>query len=241
LDLSLAIDERFTSAYFSKARNLVTLGRFQEAIDNYQEALRIDGPQAVTFSYIGECYEKMERLEQALIHYDQALALDPSWVDAWIGRGVVKDMQGRLAEALSDLEQAVRLQPDNGDAWYYRANVLGRAGRYEESIASYTKVNTMEPESLDGWMDHADLLFHLKGPEAALKKLSEGELVHKLNARYKYRLVSYLLRCGREQQALSELEEALMADHAAHTTLLEHYPEAAQLPQVMHLLELYRR
>jgi hypothetical protein len=66
-------------------------------------------------------------------------------------------------------------------------------------------------------------------------------MVHKLNAKYKYRLVSYLLRAGREQQALLELEEALMLDHAEHTQLLEHYPEAAQLPQVLHLLELYRR
>jgi hypothetical protein len=90
-------------------------------------------------------------------------------------------------------------------------------------------------------MDHADLLMHLKGPDAALKKFHEGAQVHKFNVRYKYRMVSYLLRAGREQQALLELEEALMADHAAHTQLLEHYPQAATLPQVMHLLELYRR
>jgi hypothetical protein len=63
-------------------------------------------------------------------------------------------------------------------------------------------------------MDHADLMMHLKGPEAALAKLREGELVHKLTPRYKYRMASYLLRCGRQQQALLELEEALMADHA---------------------------
>jgi hypothetical protein len=38
-----------------------------------------------------------------------------------------------------------------------------------------------------------------------------------------------------------ELEEALMADHAGHDQLLTHYPEALQMPQVIHLLELYRR
>ena len=75
-----------------------------------------------------------------------------------------------------------------------------------------------------------------------LKKLREGEQVHKLNGRYRYRMVSYLLRTGHQQQALLELEEALMADHAGHVQLLEHYPEAAmQMPQVIHLLELYRR
>ena len=52
-------------------------------------------------------------------------------------------------------------------------------------------------------------------------------------------MTSYLLRCGREQQALLELEEALMSDHACHNTLLEHYPEVANMPQVTHLLDLY--
>ncbi len=241
LDLSIAIDEKFTSAYFSKARNLLVQGHYERAIEVYRETQAFDGPQAVTFSFIGECFEKMERYQEALIHYDQAIALDPAWVDAWIGRGVTKDMQGRSPEALADLEQAVRLQPESTDAWYYYANTLGRAGRYEEALSAYARLNTMEPEGLDGWMDHADLLLHVKGPEAALKKLKEGELVHQLNPRYRYRMVSYLLRCGREQQALLELEEALMADHSGHAQLLEHYPEAGRMPQVMHLLDLYRK
>src|SRR5690606_17301775 len=66
LDLAIAIDERFSSAYFSKARNLLIAARYEEAIACYEETLAFDGPQAITFSFIGECYEKMERLEQAL-------------------------------------------------------------------------------------------------------------------------------------------------------------------------------
>lgn len=241
LDYCLAIEERFTSAHFSKARNLLVQGNYQQAIDCYLETIELDGAQAITFSYIGECYEKMERYEQALIHYDQALALDPNWVDAWIGRGVVKDVQGRLPESLRDLENAVRLAPEHGDGWFYLANALARSLKYEEAFAAYTKLNSLEPENLDGWMDHADLLLQMKGPDLAARKLREGEQVHKLTARYRYRMVSYLLRMGHLQQALLELEEALMADHAAHLQLLEHYPEAAQMPQVIHLLELYKQ
>ena len=241
LDLCLAIDERFTSALFAKARNLLLQGRYEEAIDCYNETVRIDGPQAVTYSYIGECYEKMERYEQALDHYDRSIALDPNWVDAWIGRGVVKDTQGRHAEAVKDLEMAIQLAPESGDAHFFLANTLGRMARYEEALAIYTKLNAMEPESLDAWLDHADLLLEVKGPDMALRKLKEGELVHKLDPRFRYRMVSYLLRAGRLQEALLELEEALMADHAAHEQLIAHHPEALHLPQVAHLLELYRR
>jgi len=241
LDLCLAIDERFTSAYFAKARNLLLQGRYEEAVDCYNETVRMDGPQAVTYSYIGECYEKMEHYDQALVHYDRSIALDPNWVDAWIGRGVVKDMQGRHAEAVKDLEIATQLAPDNGDAHFFLANTLGRVARYEEALAIYTKLNAMEPESLDAWLDHADLLLEVKGPETALRKLKEGEQVHKLDARFRYRVVSYLLRAGRMQEALLDLEDALVADHAAHELLVAHYPEALHLPQVAHLLELYRR
>ncbi len=241
LDYCLAIEERFTSAHFSKARNLLAHGKFQDAIDCYQETIEFDGAQAITFSYIGECYEKMERYEQALIHYDQSLALDPNWVDAWIGRGVVKDMQGKLPEALRDLENAVKLAPEHGDGWFYLANVLARLDRPAEAFEAYSQLNKLEPENLEGWMEHADLLMRMKGPEVAVKKLREGEQVHKLTGKYRYRLASYLLQAGQQQQGLLELEEALMADHTGHSQLLEHFPEAAQLPQVIHLLELYRR
>ncbi|MBZ0207872.1 MAG: tetratricopeptide repeat protein [Flavobacteriales bacterium] len=241
LDLAIAIDERFSSAYFSKARNLLIASRFEEAIACYEETLVFDGPQAITYSFIGECYEKMERFEQALISYDQSIALDPEWVDAWIGRGVVMDMQDRVQEAVLALQHAVRISSDNTDALYYYAAVLARAERYAEAFATYEKLNLMEPQNLDGWLDHADLLLKLKGADAALAKFHEGAQVHKFNVRFRYRMVSYLLQAGREQQGLLELEEALMADHAAHVQLLEHWPEATKLPQITHLLELYRR
>ncbi len=241
LDYCLAIEERFTSASFSKARNQLLKADYEGAIDTYQDTIEHDGPQAITFSYIGECYEKMDQYEKALIHYDQSIALDPNWVDAWIGRGVVKDMQDRIPEAIKDLEIATRLAPEHGDAWFFYATSLARAERYDQAIAAFTKLNVLEPESLDGWLDHSDLLLRLKGPNAALRKLREGEMVHKLNSRYRYRMASYLLQEGLLQQGLLELEEALMAEHSGHTQFLEHYPLATTMPQVIHVLDLYKK
>jgi tetratricopeptide (TPR) repeat protein len=241
LDLALAIDERFSSAWFSKARNLLIAGRFQDAIHCYEETLVFDGPQAITYSFIGECYEKMERYEQALINYDQAIAMDPEWVDAWIGRGVVKDMQDKVAEAVQALQHAVRTSPEHPDAWYYLANAMGRAKRYDEALGAFAKANELEPQNLDGWLDHAQMLLELKGADAALRKLQEASQLHQLNAKFKYRLCGFLLRAGHMQDGLLALEEALVMDQSAHSQLLEHWPEVIQIPQVIHLLELYRR
>ncbi len=241
LDLCMTIEEEFTSAYFSKARNLLVQGDHQGAVELYQETIAHDGPQAVTFSYIGECYEKMERFEQALIHYDQALALDPNWTDAWIGRGVVKDMQGRTAEAIKDLEVATRLAPDNSDGWHCLAQALAHAERFPEATAAYERVHRLEPQNLDAWMDHADLLAAIKGPPAGLRKMQEAEQVHTLDPRFKYRMAVHLLRSGHMQRGLLLLEEALMTDHAGHARFLDACPEATAIPQVLHLLELYRK
>jgi tetratricopeptide (TPR) repeat protein len=162
-------------------------------------------------------------------------------VDAWIGRGVVKDMQGRLPEAIKDLEHAVGLVPEHADGWYFLGNSYARAEHFERAFDAYARLNKLEPDNVDGWLDHADLLLRTKGPDQALRKLREGSQVIKLTSKYTYRSVSYLLRMGELQQALVTLEDALMNDYAAHTLLLEHFPEAAQMPQVIHLLELYRR
>jgi tetratricopeptide (TPR) repeat protein len=240
LDLCLAIEEGFSSALYSKARNFLLLGRYPEAIACYEEVLRIDGPHAVTFSYIGECYEKMERYEQAMIHYDQAIALDPNWIDAWIGRGVVEDIQGRYPEAVRDLQVAVRLQPEHADAWFYLASALSRAARYEEARSAYAQVHTLDAGNLDAWLDHAELMANLKGPEHAIAVLRDAESVHRLDARFRYRLAGYLLRCGLLQQGLVELEEALVTDHGAHKQFAETFPEALLMPQVIHLLHLHQ-
>ncbi|MBP9160509.1 MAG: tetratricopeptide repeat protein, partial [Flavobacteriales bacterium] len=151
LDLALAIDERFSSAWFSKARNLLLASRYEEAIVCYEETLAFDGPQPITYSFIGECYEKMERFEQALISYGQAIALEPEWVDAWIGRGVVMDMQDRVKEAVVALRQAVIISPENPDALYYYASALVRAKDYGTALLTFVKLNTVEPQCLDGW------------------------------------------------------------------------------------------
>lgn len=241
LDLAIAIDERFSAAYFSKARNLLLMSRYEQAIACYEETIHVDGAQAITHSFIGECYEKMEQYQRALIHYDQAIALDPAWVDAWIGRGVVKNCEGKPQEALVSLQQALRLDPDNTDALYYCASALARAGSTNRALAMYDKLNQLDPANLDAWMEHAQLIMELEGAERALEKFREAAQVHGLNARYIYRLASYLLQAGRQQEALVELEQALVTDHSLHSELLEHWPNAARMPQVLHLIELYRR
>lgn len=240
-DYCLAINGRFTSALMSKAHNLLRIRKYEDAIDCYRDHIRIEGPQAITFSYIGECHEKLEQFEQAMISYDQAIALDPRWTDAYIGRGIVKDLLLRTGAAIADLERALQIDPENGDALYYLGNTLGRSGRFDDALTAYEKLNALEPENMDGWMDHSDLLLHLKGPESALRKLRECEFIHKLKAAYRYRCVSYLLRAGRSQEALIELEDALMVDHALHHYLFDHYPQAEQMPDVLHLVSLYKR
>jgi tetratricopeptide (TPR) repeat protein len=226
LDLALAIDERFSSAWFSKARNLLLASRFEEAIGCYEETLAFDGPQAITFSFIGECHEKMERYDLALVNYDQAIGLDPEWVDAWIGRGVVMDLQDRVNEAVVALRQAVIVSPEHPDALYYYASALARAKDHGKALEVFAKLNGVEPQSLDGWLDHAELLHGLKGPEAAAAKLQEGAQVHRLNVTLQICLPLGELPAadadGMQQALLLNWKRPSRTDHAAHTQLLEH-------------------
>ncbi len=63
-DFAIAIDENFASGYFNKAHALANLGNYYEAISLYRETFKYEDPEAYTYHYIGECFEKAESLKK---------------------------------------------------------------------------------------------------------------------------------------------------------------------------------
>ena len=72
-DFAIAIDENFASGYFNKAHALANLGNYYEAISLYRETFKYEDPEAYTYHYIGECFEKAGKLEEAVEQYQEAV------------------------------------------------------------------------------------------------------------------------------------------------------------------------
>jgi tetratricopeptide (TPR) repeat protein len=142
---------------------LVAGGRTQEAIADYEEALRQqpdfteahDGLARVLATFPG-------RLNEALAQCEEALREVPDYASAHCTLGyVLARMPGRSDDAIAQYREALRLKPDLADAHVSLGDLwLGQPGRLADAIAEYQAALRFTPDSAEAhqrlgsvWLD----------------------------------------------------------------------------------------
>lgn len=113
------------------------LGRQQEAIDAYRQAVAHDDGFELPWLGLGREYSLAGRYEEAVNAYRQVIKLESGEAHSWFGLGNACSALNRDDEAIAAYQQAIELEPQA--AWPY--NNLGfvyqKLGRYQEAIQLY--------------------------------------------------------------------------------------------------------
>ena len=121
-------------------------GRFEEAIGEYEQALRLKPDYAGAQYNLGVTLARTGRTPEAIEHWEQALRLKPDFADAHSNLGVVFMEQGRVREAISHYEQALRIKPDLPEAHYNLGVALEKLGRTQDAIQHYEQALRIKPD-----------------------------------------------------------------------------------------------
>jgi len=240
-DYVIAIKENFAPAYFNKANSLANQGRYKEAIHCYEETFKLEKPEAITYCYIGECYEKLKNFDQALINYNRAIAIDPNLSDAWMGMGIVLDQQDKLTEGIHYLKKAVELSKENADYYYVIGDAYQKLGFFEEAESAYKKVTELDPAIETIWLDYSNFLFEQGEKERSIEILAEGIKYHPDNAELYYRMAACLLWIGKKQEALTHLQSALQLDYKKHKEIFKFLPELRKNRTITDMIKSFRK
>jgi len=108
----LASVERFAEAHYSLGTALQGTGRMQEAIGQYEQALRLRPNYAVAHNNLGIILFEQGRPQDAIAQFEQALRLQPDFTRAHYNLGLALEKLGRREDAIRHYEQALRLSPD---------------------------------------------------------------------------------------------------------------------------------
>jgi arylsulfatase A-like enzyme/Tfp pilus assembly protein PilF len=132
-------------------------GQGEQAIQSFQQALRLDPRQALALSGLGTLHLTLFRqsknhdyLRLAADSFAQALAADKKLITAVNGLGVVHLYRGEVPQAIEKLQEAIRLDPTFVNAYFNLAIAQLSIGR---RIEARKTLNTLQKKLADRLSD----------------------------------------------------------------------------------------
>jgi tetratricopeptide (TPR) repeat protein len=185
------------------------LGRCQEALKAYDEALGLGLHDAVAFYNRGIVLRVLGRNDEAIASFDQALRLKPAYPDALRAGAVLLGEAGQLENALEFIEEALRIKPDFYEAHLDRANLLHRLGSLEAALSACSEALEVFPGHPDLINNRAVIFQELGELEAALASLDVALAAKPNFPEALFNRGVLLLKLASPEEALASFDRAL--------------------------------
>ncbi len=155
-----AKQDKAVDALYKQGGDLFKAGRYDEAIQAYQQVLRLNPKDPATHFDLGATYQAKGDFDSAIQEYRIAASLDPKEekyakaiqnatdakakpiIDAAVKKHGAKDYAG----AIDLYKQALTLQPKNADVWYNLASAQYAIQSYREAEQSYKRALEIDPK-----------------------------------------------------------------------------------------------
>jgi tetratricopeptide (TPR) repeat protein len=120
---------------------------FKEALDNYNEVVKLDPAFPDIYTNRGMMRHNLGDLKGAIQDYDLAIKNDPSNSSAYNNKGAAELTLKEYEAALRDLNMAIRLKEDYADAYDNRGKVKLKLGNQEGACDDWQKAYSLGLEA----------------------------------------------------------------------------------------------
>jgi tetratricopeptide (TPR) repeat protein len=209
--------ERIAAALNNRATLYDDKGDYDRAIELFNEAIRLNPRDAVTFYNRANSYYNKQDYARSIADDDEAIRLDPAFADAYNDRGDSYDNLGNPARAIPDYDEAIRLNPSDADFYYNRAIAYGHRREYDRAIADYGTALRLDPAMSDAYLNRGMLYAGKNDLERAIDDYTQSlRLDPSVFAVYDYRGLAYSAKDDRDH-AIADFDAAVrIAPNAAY-------------------------
>ena len=137
----------------------MAIGKLSDAINSYNETLRLDPRRADVHDKLGLTYTEQsyallgakmadqDKLAMAVKEHRRAVELDPG--NGWFQHnlGMAYERQRKYSEATAQYEKTVESAPDLGYTRYRLGMIYSRSKKYEEAKSQYLQALDLEPDN----------------------------------------------------------------------------------------------
>jgi len=217
---------------------LQLLGRFDEAIGKFRQALQIKPNFSEAYNGLGTISCTQGKLDEAISYFHQALQINPDLAEAHTNLGSILSVQGKSDEAISQFRQALQINPDLAEAHNNLANVLSTQDKPNEALPHFREALRLKP-SWEPMSSLAQILALHQDPnirdarQAVELAQHAAELTSYQNPSVLSTLATAYAAAGQLDQAVTTAQKALSLATAAQNNNLAAY--------IRNQIELYRR
>ncbi len=173
------LDEKQTVALIvsnrGNAKNM--LGKYEEAIEDYNEALRLNPQYAETYYNRGIARQMIGKHREAIGDYDEAIRVNPNYTDAYNNRGGAHHRLGKHQHAIKDFGEAIRINPKYASAYNNRGFVKYGLRKYHDAIKDYDEAIRLNPTYATAYNNRGKAKQKLGRTQEAKKDFEKAELL----------------------------------------------------------------
>jgi len=139
------------TAAYENALEQIDAGRYEEAINSLNVAIRLDPTFASAYLLRGVLNQVLKEAEAALDDFNEAVRLDPKNAEALNQRGIALIRLDRAGEAIPDFTKALKIDPNLKDAYLNRGRAYFERKRWKEAISDFSIVIDFDPENSEAF------------------------------------------------------------------------------------------
>ena len=207
---------KLANIYYERGNNSDGFSNYQQAVDNYSEAIKANSRHDNAYYRRGNSYCKLNNYQQAIDDYNQAIKINPNHAAAYRERGnayfALKDYQ----LALDSYDRTIELEPKYTSAYQYRGHAYYQLQDYQKAIDDYYEALTIHPKNADTYYAIANAYYQLEDyPEAINSYQSAIELNPDNTKLYHRKIAQIYLDRGDNYYQAEEYSHAVKDYHLA--------------------------
>jgi len=142
---ALEVTENNWLAHLNLGSALDEKGQFDEAIREFQEAIRLKPDYVLAHNNLGVAIVRKGQIDEGISQYHEAIRLKPDYALAHNNLGIALARKGQIGEAIREFHEAIRLKPDFAQAHYNLGIALVRKGQSDEAIREFQEAVRLKP------------------------------------------------------------------------------------------------
>lgn len=132
-------------AYRNRAGAYAERAANDEAIADYNEALRLNAKDVVAYAGRGRVWLTKGAIKDALADLSEAIRLEPNVASLFVARGYAHLVKGNKRAAIADYTAAIQLDPKNPTAYNNRGLAFRKKGDLKRALEDYTEAIRLNP------------------------------------------------------------------------------------------------